>query len=55
MPNSACNYRAVTGFPNCSNVTKFNNEKSIQLKKVFNKNATTNEQMKFKFSKIFSL
>ena len=41
----------------CSSVAKFNTEKSIQLKNAFNKNvyATTNEWIKFKFSKIFNL
>ena len=36
-------------------VQKFNHEKPIQLKNVFNKNAyvTTNERIKFKFSKTF--
>lgn len=45
--------RQKTNEYDCSNVAKFDAEKLTQLKNMFNKNAyaTTNEYMKFKFSK----
>ena len=49
--------RQKTNEYDCSNVAKFDAEKLTQLKNMFNKNAyaTTNEYMKFKFSKTFNL